>query len=120
CSVRPSRTNTPLQALALLNETAFVESARHLGTRMLLEGGQRPVEFAFRLVTARTPTPSELKLLRGAHAEYLADYRRHPSLARKLISVGASGTPELDPVELAANAALANVLLNLDEVISRE
>lgn len=120
CSVRPSRTNTPLQALTLLNETAFVESARRLGTRMLLEGGSQPVEFAFRLVTSRGPSPEELELLKSARAEYLAEYRRHPGLARKLISVGASAKPRLDPVELAANTALANVLLNLDEVISRE
>lgn len=119
CWVRTKRTNTPVQALTLLNETAFVESARHLGQRMI--GQPDPVEFAFRIVTARSPQKGELNLLRQARAEYLAEYKNQPESAKKLIAVGASKVPEgVDHVELAANTVLANVLLNLDEVITKE
>jgi hypothetical protein len=121
CAVLPKRTNTPLQALTLLNETAFVESARHLGQRMMAEGGNDPVTFAFRLVTSREPTCDEAQLLWSARGEYLAEFRENPKSAAKLIRVGESKAPaELDPVELAANTALANVLLNLDEVVTKE
>jgi len=121
CWVKPKRTNTPLQALTLLNETAFVEAARHLGQRMMFEGDDQPVRFAFRLVTARQPKPAELELLRSAREEYLSEFRSKPEEARKLIAIGASKPPQkTDPVELAANTVLANVLLNLDEVITKE
>ncbi len=121
CWVRTKRTNTPLQALTLLNETAFIESARNLGQRMIREGSNRPVEFAFRLVTARRPRGDELNLLKRARDEYLAEFRRHPENAQKLIVIGNSKpAKDVDPVELAANTVLANVLLNLDEVITKE
>lgn len=121
CWVKPKRTNTPLQALTLLNETAFVEAARNLGQRMIVEGKEEPVRFAFRLVTSRQPKPAELELLRGAREEYLAEFRSNPEEAKKLIAIGASKpAPKIDPVGLAANTALSNVLLNLDEVISKE
>lgn len=121
CTVRPQRTNTPLQALTLLNEMLFVEAARNLGQRMILEGGERPIEFAFRTLTARLPTDSQMHVLRQAREEYLAEFQRDPLEAKKLITVGESEpNPELDPVELAAITAVANVLFNLDEVINKE
>lgn len=121
CAVRPKRTNTPLQALTLLNETAFVESARQLAQRMLLEGGDDPVTFAFRLLTARQPTSTERELLNEARAEYLAAFRADPAAAKKLLAVGQSPVVDrLDPVELAAHTVLANVLLNLDETLTKE
>ncbi len=124
CIVNLKRTNTPLQALTLLNETAFVEAARNLGQRILLEGGDSAadrVQFAFRTVAARPPREEERDLLAGAYAEYLADYQRDPAAAGKLIATGES-VPDasVDAVELAAATALANVLLNLDEVITKE
>lgn len=121
CSVRPKRTNTPLQALALLNEMTFVESARQLAQRMLLEGGDDPVTFGFRLLTSRRPTLEEMKLLNDARAEYLAAFRADPAAAKQLLHVGQSPVAAgLDPVELAAHTVLANVLLNLDETLCKE
>ena len=121
CSVRPKRTNTPLQALALLNETTFVEAARHLAVRMSTEGGDDPITFAFRCVTSRQPAISELETLAAARADYLAEFDANPDLARKLLSTGESAPPDgPDRSHLAADTMLCNVLLNLDEVVTKE
>jgi len=121
CWVRTKRTNTPLQALTLLNEKTYVEAARNLGVRMIREGGDDPVSIAFRLVTARRPKPAERKLLERAYREYLAEFRRHPAAAKKIINIGNSKPPQdVDEIELAANTVLANMLLNLDEVMTKE
>lgn len=121
CIVRPKRTNTPLQALALLNETTFVESARHLAMRMMTEGKDTPISFAFKVVTAREPSKNELAALTKAKATYLAEFRSDPAEADKLLSVGESKTSnDADPIELAANTMVCNVLLNLDEVVTKE
>ena len=121
CWVNPKRTNTPLQALILLNETTFVESARHLGQRMILEGGEHPVEFVFRLLTSRRPKSRELAVLQQARAEYRTEFLQRPESAQQLIRIGDSEvTKDIDPIELAANTVLANVLLNLDEVITKD
>jgi hypothetical protein len=131
CSVRTKHTNTPLQALTLMNEPTFVEASRKLAERMLTEGGETDdarVTFAFRLVTSRAPTSKELRVLVSA----LADYRRECESAaaadapapapasKKAKAKAAPAAKKLPPVELAAAAALANVLLNLDEVTTRE
>ena len=121
CWVGVKRTNTPLQALTLLNETAFVESARKLAERTLRENPDDPLTHAFRLVTQRDPRPDEKEILTSALAEYLAEYEADPESAQSLTSIGASPVPkDLNPVLLAAHTALANVLLNLDEVITKE
>jgi len=124
CTVNPKRTNTPLQALTLLNETTFVEAARNLGQRILTEGGttlSEQVEFAFRIATARRPKAGERVFLETAYQEYRNAFRSDPAAAARLIAVGESKMIEvLDPIELAAAATLANVLLNLDEFITKE
>jgi len=121
CQVTTTRTNTPLQALTLLNETAFVEAARKLGERMLVEAGDDPVKFAFRTVMCREPAQHELALLQQARQDYLVEFSEAPDEAAKLITIGESVPSEcLDPIELAANTVLANVLLNLDETVSKE
>lgn len=120
CWVGRKQTNTPLQALALLNETAFVESARHLAVRML-DHESDPIEFGFRLVASRPPHDSEHDVLRQALDDYRTVFRESPSEAKQLIAVGESPEDKKhDPIELAAYTTLANVLLNLDEVITRE
>ena len=122
--MEPKRTNTSLQALALLNEVTFVEAARKLAERMLLEGGDsdpQRIVFAFRTVAVRFPSKREQKVLLQALEDYRADYQGQPELAAELLGTGDSKVhPELDKVELAAATALANVLLNLDEVTTRE
>jgi len=124
CTVEAKRTNTSLQALALLNEVTFVESARKLAERILLEGGdcdQQRIVFAFRTVAVRFPTMQEQKLLVQAFQDYRAHYQDQPELAAQLLETGDSKVhPELEKEELAAATALANVLLNLNEVTTRE
>ena len=124
CSVKPRSTNTPLQALALMNEPTFVAASRRLGERMLAEGGDTDaarIAFAFRVVATRAPTPAELTVLESALAEYRREFEADPTAAAATLKGSrAPAAKNLPPVELAAATALANVLLNLDEVITRE
>jgi hypothetical protein len=121
CWVKSKETNTPLQALTLLNETAFVESARHLAVRMLKEGGDDPIGFGFRAVTAREMAEKERRLFESAIVEYQSEFSENEEEALKLISTGESAVSEAFPAtEIAAYTALANVFLNLDEVITRK
>jgi mono/diheme cytochrome c family protein len=124
CVVRETRTNTPLQALTLLNDVAFVEAARVLAQRVMTEGGATPEEritFAFRLATTRRPKPAELRILLDGFQEHLANYRQDPQAALKLVSTGEFPRDEkLDVSELAAYTAVAGLILNLDEVITKE
>ena len=121
CWVKRKQTNTPLQALTLLNETGFIESARHFAVRMLTEGSDDPIAFGFRTATARTPTAQEVAVLKAALNEYRQEFATSPDEANRLISTGETPkNKDFDAVELAAYTALANVLLNLDEVITRE
>src|SRR5579862_2633884 len=123
CVVRRSITNTPLQALTLLNDPIFVEAARKLAERSIREGGgtaDARLEFAFRLATGRAPDNEEKKILRGKLDEMLAAYRTDAAGATSLVSVGASPRDPSIPVsELAAYTAVANIILNLDEVITK-
>lgn len=124
CTVKRSRTNTPLQALSLLNEVTFVEAARRLAERILTEGGETAaerLEFGFQLVTARKPSVDEVKiLLDGLNAD-LAKFSSEAPNADSLIAFGdAKSSDDVNKAELAAWALTANVLLNLDEVVTRE
>ena len=123
CTTKRERTNTPLQALALMNDVTFVEAARGLATRMLTEGGddgEARVHFAFRLVTGRRPTGAEKVILQSALRDHLNTYRSDKAAALQLLQVGESTPPAgVHPSELAAYTALANTLLNLHETITR-
>src|SRR6185437_2834312 len=122
CVVRRSTTNTPLQALTLLNNPIFVEAARRLAERSIREGGAAAdarVRFAFRLATGRVPDAEEQKFLVDRLAGLLATYRADEPAARALAGVGASGSDgSIVLPELAAYTALANIILNLDEVVT--
>jgi mono/diheme cytochrome c family protein len=124
CTVHRSRTNTPLQALTLMNDVTFVEASRALAQRVLREGGKSHAErltLAFRLATGRRPRPQELMVLELGLRQYLADYRKNQASARKLVRVGDSGPPRnVNVSELAAYTTVASMLLNLDEVVTRE
>jgi hypothetical protein len=124
CAVRESRTNTPLQALTLLNDVTFVEAARAVAQRVMVEGGSTAEDrltFAFRLATARRPTPEERRVLLAGYTRHLAHYRADPRAANALVRVGeAPGLDGLDPAELAATMVVAHLILNLDEAITRE
>jgi hypothetical protein len=121
CTVKRSRTNTPLQALSLLNEVTFVEAARAFAVRMLTEGGRTPEErltWAFRTATNRAPDPDELRVLASGLSKRLSAFHQQPDSAQKLLQFGDHKTQaSLDPSELAAYTVSANVILNLDEVI---
>jgi mono/diheme cytochrome c family protein len=124
CTVRRPRTNTPLQALALLNDVQFVEASRKLAERMMTEGGataESKATAGFRLATARAPRPEELAVLLGAFGQSLSEYVAHKDEANKLLAVGISPkNDQLDPAELAAWTMVANMILNLDETITKE
>jgi hypothetical protein len=123
CTAQRPLTNTPLQALVLMNDPAYVEAARVLAQRTLAEGGPGTVQrlvFAFRLCAAREPQPRELSVLLQIYNKQLERYQKDPAAALKLVSIGESPRPaDIDVGELAAWTAVGNILLNLDEVITK-
>jgi hypothetical protein len=115
---RRIRSNTPLQALTLLNDAAFYEFARALAERTLRASGQtvsERLDYAFRLCVARAPTAKEAQHLHGVLKAELEDLHQKPSEARSIKTPG-----DLDAVQFAAWTTLSRVLLNLDETITRE
>jgi hypothetical protein len=120
--VRRIRTNTPLQALVLLNDETSIEAAGGLAWRM---SGTTPsideaIILGFRLATARTPEPDEIAVLRDLYDRTLVGYRSSPESAAALLESARVTAPENgDAPELAARIVLANVLLNLDEFVTR-
>jgi len=124
CTARRPVTNTPTQALALLNETLLVECARVLGQRVLLAGAPDDaarMRLAFRLVLARPPTDAEHRMLLVLLADALRHYQSNPAAAIKLVSTGESVRPaQLDTVQLAAWLCVGNAMLNLDETLTKE
>jgi hypothetical protein len=124
CVVRETRTNTPLQALDLMNDVTYLEASRKLAERVMRErraSAEERIELAFRLATARRPTSREMSVLHETLSSYLDGYRRDPDGARKYVSQGDSPRDEeLDVSELAAYATLASLILNLDETITKE
>jgi len=123
CVVRRLRTNTPLQALVLMNDPQFVEASRALAQRMMTEAGNDPkkrIAFAFRLATARAPVGEEVKVLLDVFNRELADFRKDKPAAEKLMSVGTfKAKSGLDASELAAWTTIASMILNLDETVTK-
>jgi hypothetical protein len=123
CTVSQRRTNTPLQALLLLNDVGFVEAARGVAERLLREEGddEAHVELACRIVLSRSPRETERGILADALREARAEFTADPDAAAKFVAFGDTAPPkELDVVELAAHTAVARILLNLDEAITRQ
>jgi hypothetical protein len=123
CTVNRSRTNTPLQALTLMNDITYVEAARKLAERMLVEGGAGAasrIDYGFRLVLARHPRPVEAATLEAALADFVRDYQGDREAAKALLGVGESRARKGDPRELAAYAAVASLILNLDETVTKQ
>jgi len=123
CLLKRSRTNTPLQALALLNDVTYVEAARNLAQRMMLAAPEAnaSIRFGFDVVTLRQPTASELETLMQGFDNYWNFYQSDPQQAEQLVQVGEStADAKLDTTRLAAMTNVAAILLNLDEAITKE
>jgi hypothetical protein len=123
CVVRRPRTNTPLQALALLNDPQFVESARAFAHRMLKQGGptaETRLAYGFRLATARQPTRAEVRVLEDVLKKQLAEFQANQEAAQKFLSVGTwKADSDCDAAELAAWTTVASMVLNLDETVTK-
>ncbi len=124
CQVKVARTNTPLHALATLNDVTYVEAARTLAQRVLLgPGGDDAARLteAFRRCTSRSPNSNELAVLNQRLQLLRHTFEKDETAAKKLVSVGDSRPDgKLNPTDLAAYTGIATLLLNLDETISKE
>jgi hypothetical protein len=118
CVVRENRTNTPLQALDLMNDVVYVEASRKLAERMIGDGG---IDRGYQLVLARPPTSRERESLNAALDKFMTHYRANPKDAELYLSHGRSPRSTKTSVpELAAWTAVASIILNLDEAITKE
>ncbi|MHA3774982.1 PSD1 and planctomycete cytochrome C domain-containing protein [Verrucomicrobiota bacterium sgz303538] len=123
CTVKPTRTNTPLHALTTLNDATFVEAARVLAERVMRQTAEprERLNLAFRKVLAREATPDEQTVLLAGLARVRDKFSEHPEEARKLLAVGESKRDEqLDPLEHAAWSTTCLAILNLDEALTKE
>lgn len=122
--MRRERTNTPLQALLLLNDPQYLEAARAFGQRMMKEGGKTPEErirFAYKLATSKPISSEDLKLTLTTYQDMLMHYQSDPKAATELLAVGESKPDAtLNPQELAAWTMIGNLILNLDEVLTKD
>ncbi len=123
CVMRRARTNTPLQALNLMNDVQYVEAARKMAERLLQKGFSDPgdtAKYGFKLVTCREPKPSELAVLLELYRWQRDYFEKNPPAAEQLLQVGESPRDEQLPArELAAWTMVCNALLNLDETITK-
>jgi hypothetical protein len=124
CAVYENRTNSPLQALDLMNEVTFVEASRNLAERMMTEGGASPearLDYGYSLVLARKPTAHQEQIMLRLVGELEARYKADPKAASDYIHQGESAVRSgLDPAQLAAYTGVASLMLNLDETITKE
>ena len=121
--MRRERSNTPLQALQLLNDVQHVEAARGLAQRALSEGLEQPsdrIAFLFKTVLARSPNQTEAQVLAEQLSKHLERYQANPQDAQQLIQQGETKPASTFPVqELAAYTLLASTILNMDETLNR-
>ncbi len=124
CTVRETRTNTPLQALTLMNDVTYVEAARALAQRMITEGGSSPeqrIGFAYRLITARRPPEKQMQILIEGFWYHLDRYQTDRRTGVGFLSAGESPlNNKLDAGELAAYTTVASLILNLDVAVTKE
>ena len=120
---RRERSNTPLQALQLLNDVQHVEAARGLGQRILGSGlthAPDRIELMFKTILSRKPSSRELEVLEKQVNQHLQRYKANPADAQQLIQIGESKPmPDFDPAELATYTLLASTILNMDETLTR-
>ncbi|NOY43120.1 MAG: DUF1553 domain-containing protein [Planctomycetes bacterium] len=123
CVLKRATTNTPLQALVLLNDPQFVEASRALAERVIRQGPKRVagrIAFAFELATARLPTEQETQILEQAYHRAVKEFQSDPSRAKKFLGVGESDRDkQIDLAEHAAWTSVGSVILNLSETITK-
>ena len=123
CSARRTITNTPLQALLLMNDPTYLEASRAVAQRDLAEAPANEVErirWAFRLVTDRDPSPKEAEILSKLYEKERTHYETHKGAAQKLLTIGESKPDTgFEPVELAAWTMVASTILNMDETVTK-
>ena len=123
CVVKREKTNTPLQALVLLNDPQFVEAARVLAQRVLAnseDSSETAIGRAFRLVCGKHPNEEELRLLSSQYEAAVKRYEAHPDLAEALLGIGEYKLAEdLDKTKVAALTTVANTIMNFDEAYSK-
>jgi hypothetical protein len=123
CTVNLPRTNTPLQALTLMNDMTYIEAARLLAQHVMQQAAtpDARLALAFRIATGRHPVPQERKLLLSAYHKIHTKYQQDSAAALKLLNTGEMPRDEkLNVTELAATTGVMNLILNLDEVITKE
>ncbi len=122
CSLHRPHSNTPLQALNLMNDETYVEASRFLAARMMQSSADATARltFGFRTVLARAPKPAELAILERAYRRALDDFTKDPAAAKALLAVGATPPdPQLNAVEWAALSTVASTILCLDETVTK-
>ena len=123
CTAERSTSNTPMQALTLLNDPTYVEAARVFAGRIINEGGKNAEErinWAFHKALSRLPQPEELEIMTGLYDKHKNEYTGNPDAAKTLVATGqASTTQGIEPIELASWTSVARVILNLHEMITR-
>ncbi len=120
CTITRERTNTPLQALVLLNDPQFVEASKALAYRLTREGGDslaKQIETGFKLVLSRAPEPDEQRIMEELYTEQVAEFKKQKDEIDKLLAVGDFSLElgDVDPIQLAALTVVSNTLLNMDE-----
>jgi hypothetical protein len=122
CSLQRPRSNTPLQALNLMNDETYVEASRFLAARMMQSSADATARltFGFRTVLARAPKPAELAILERAYLRAFDDFTKDPAAAKALLAVGATPPdPQLNAIEWAALSTVASTILCLDETLTK-
>ncbi|MET0463794.1 MAG: DUF1553 domain-containing protein [Chitinophagaceae bacterium] len=124
CTVKRSVSNSPLQALAMMNDPTFIEASKFIAGRLMTEGGSTPGDqliYGFRLVTGRKPDAKETALLKKMYDEEIAMYKKTPAKAKKILSIGNANTQLKGGAEqTAAYVDVVMALLNTDEFITRK
>lgn len=123
CTAERATSNTPMQALTLLNDPTYVETARVFASRIINEGGETPTErvnWAYQWALSRPPQPKELEIMNALYEKHLTEFTGNLEAAEALVTTGeAAATGTVEPNQLAAWTSVARVILNLHETITR-